>query len=431
MASFAVARYHSNGELDNTFGDSGKLIVTFDNSLESARTLVISTGRNDSVTVCGNLGKSTIGIARITSAGVLDRTFGNEGKIVTQFMEGQSEPIIRSIFFAQTNSFPTPITLGLSVEEPNNISPQGLSIMAMGEVGRFNNPKFGAIARYNVQGQLDKNFGTDGTTLINFQVNQLQVKAGAYSSRQSKVILVAESRINQSNTIALQIARLLPNGTLDTSFGTDGRILALFALEGDPSSIPIDSYDAVIRSNDILIAGSGRRQTEDLIQLAVVSVNDIGSNTQFGNRGVALAQFGRNSVAKSVIIDARGRILAVGGNINSFVLARFLRMGRLDNTFGQGGKVTTQFIVGKSEINIIKIDSPVQERIVAAGVDGQHFALARYLENGTLDHSFGDRGRIRTVIGNEKLFSRVLDIAFDSQNRIVAAGPFDPQGPIR
>jgi hypothetical protein len=65
--------------------------------------------------------------------------------------------------------------------------------------------------------------------------------------------------------------------------------------------------------------------------------------------------------------------------------------------------------------------------VVAGGAGLRFFALARYLENGSLDPTFGVGGKVSTAVAREKFVARALDIAFDGQGRIVAAGPLTEQ----
>jgi hypothetical protein len=98
--------------------------------------------------------------------------------------------------------------------------------------------------------------------------------------------------------------------------------------------------------------------------------------------------------------------------------------GDLDPSFGNGGKVTSDFPRGSDSIHAVAIDS--RGRIVAAGGQGRRsgdsgFELARYTRNtGSLDHSFSGNGYFKTDFGG--IPSRATSVAIDSRGRIVAAG---------
>jgi uncharacterized delta-60 repeat protein len=110
---------------------------------------------------------------------------------------------------------------------------------------------------------------------------------------------------------------------------------------------------------------------------------------------------------------------------DQFALARYNADGRLDEGFGQGGKVLTDFASAADErVHAIVIDE--QGRIVAGGWaaasdGGYRFALARYLADGGLDADFGKDGKILTDFLSSD-YERVHAIAIDDRGRIVAGG---------
>jgi uncharacterized delta-60 repeat protein len=77
-----------------------------------------------------------------------------------------------------------------------------------------------------------------------------------------------------------------------------------------------------------------------------------------------------------------------------FGLARFLQDGTADGNFGRGGKVLTDFHAGATA-NALVVQAA--GKIVAAGsVGGKDFAVARYTRSGRLDGSFGQSGKVIT-----------------------------------
>src|SRR5262249_13046213 len=105
-----------------------------------------------------------------------------------------------------------------------------------------------------------------------------------------------------------------------------------------------------------------------------------------------------------------------GGSGSDFALARYNVDGTLDSSFDGDGTVTTSF-GSASSIAALAIDG--DNRIVAAGVAGTDFALARYDSSGALDTSFNTTGKVTTSFG---LDSRANAIAIGVGGQIVAAG---------
>jgi len=129
-----------------------------------------------------------------------------------------------------------------------------------------------------------------------------------------------------------------------------------------------------------------------------------------------------NDVARAVAVQANGKIVAVGFSnaragedvngqaVRDFALARYKRDGSLDTSFGQGGKVLTDFGSGTcdrlaSDLAQAMVVQP-NGTLVLAGLtrrvyaDRYDFALARYTARGDLDPNFGGGGKVTTDFGS-------------------------------
>jgi uncharacterized delta-60 repeat protein len=142
----------------------------------------------------------------------------------------------------------------------------------------------------------------------------------------------------------------------------------------------------------------------------------------------------RMDSAAGVAIERDGKIVAVGwgaaadGSSSQFALARYLRNGRLDRSFGSGGKVLTGFGRGsyaKASSVVVQRDA----RIVVAGLRGSppgddvasSFAVVRYRPNGQLDRSFGAGGKVVTGFGRQTR-AQATSVAIQGNGEIVVAG---------
>src|SRR5262249_39327455 len=110
------------------------------------------------------------------------------------------------------------------------------------------------------------------------------------------------------------------------------------------------------------------------------------------------------SVASGMMIDGLGRIVAVGfcpGDCGAFdfELARYHSDGSLDNTFGNGGLVTTHLGDRLSNNSSQAIAIASLGRLVVAGSADGAFALARYNSDGSLDSTFGGAVPVPVVTG--------------------------------
>jgi uncharacterized delta-60 repeat protein len=135
---------------------------------------------------------------------------------------------------------------------------------------------------------------------------------------------------------------------------------------------------------------------------------------------------GNGMQAQAVAIQSDGKIVAVGyssGANTDFVLVRYNSDGSLDATFGLGGIVTTPIGSGVDAAYAVAIQ--VDKKIVVAGytsnsASGTDFALARYNIDGSLDTTFNGNGKVITDIGGGNDIAYA--VAIQSDGKIVAAG---------
>src|SRR5690242_6014863 len=92
--------------------------------------------------------------------------------------------------------------------------------------------------------------------------------------------------------------------------------------------------------------------------------------------------------------------------------------GKLDTSFGTGGKVTTTFSGGGSAAYGVAMDSQGRYITVGVSVSGgaAEFALARYDSDGNIDTSFGTggTGKVTTALGSQ---AYARSVVIDSQGR--------------
>jgi uncharacterized delta-60 repeat protein len=156
----------------------------------------------------------------------------------------------------------------------------------------------------------------------------------------------------------------------------------------------------------------------------------------FGAKGKVFTNFGRVDSIADVAVQLNGRIVAVGDSWtlgtgeDHFVLARYMKNGALDASFGEAGKVTTDFGPRASAAYAVALQS--DGKIVVAGVagigaTGADVALARYDASGALDPSFGSGGRVLTDLGGGS-FDAAFAMVLQPDGKIVVAGSTRPPG---
>jgi uncharacterized delta-60 repeat protein len=352
---FAVARYLPNGRLDRSFSGNGKLKTDVGHGRSRAYGAVIdSRGR----IIAAGLGSAHDGedrtaLVRYEPGGHIDESFGKHGIVRTDIGGGFS--------WAR----------GITIDGTGRLVVAGIAADHFG------------LARYMPNGNLDRSFGDDGKVVTAFSedpgIDQAysvavdshgRVVAGGYTQ---------PSRFNvpRAHRLDFALARYRPDGTLDPSFGLDGKVTTDLGYRDAVSSIAIDTRDRIVA------AGEAGRPQQDFLRLALARYLVDGSlDGSFGDSGRVLTGFKGRSIAAGVAIDFRHRILAAGrvsrSGLRAFALARYLGDGSLDPRFSGNGTVTTRFGDGRRVQGASGVAIDSRERIVAAGYAGPHFAVARY-----------------------------------------------------
>ena len=291
-------------------------------------------------------------------------------------------------------------------------------IIVVGGASNGSDSDFGVV-RYNVDGSLDTSFDTDGKVTTDF---------GGYDIAQSvaiqldgKIIVVGQS---SSSTQTIAVARYNTDGSLDTSFDTDGKVTTDFGVDATYG------YDIAIQQSDgkIIVAGHIEDYTNNIMDIALVRYNTDGSlDTTFDTDGKLTTSYGTNNdYGRCVAIQNDGKIV-VGGytddySIGDILLVRYNTDGSLDTSFDTDGFVTTDFGVYYDYAYDIAIQSDGQIVIAgqAATALGDNFALARYNPDGSLDTSFDGDGKVSTDFGISYQYAYAL--AIQSDGKIIAAG---------
>lgn len=104
------------------------------------------------------------------------------------------------------------------------------------------------------------------------------------------------------------------------------------------------------------------------------------------------------STAYSVALQTDLKIVVAGNAGGKFAIVRLTTEGFLDDSFGSGGFVTGEFQQGFNASGSAVSSLPDNKIILVGshfvGSSESHVAVAKFLTNGDLDTTFGDRGRV-------------------------------------
>ena len=405
--AFALARYTANGDLDTTFGDGDGRVSTrigIGGSDVAYTMAVLSDGKillaGQALIRVSGVSTTDFALARYTADGALDATFGTEGVVTTPI--GSSNDAAHA----------------MAVQDDGKIVVAGYA--NQGSVDDF------ALARYNADGSLDTDFGGDADG-NNVKDGYVTTPIGSGVNSINEVAVLADGKILAAgisdNDFAL--VRYTANGSLDTGFGTGGKV-----------TTDIGGADKIegmaVLSDGKIVAGGHSGGDFALARYTSTGVLDTG----FGTGGKVTTAIGSGSdygYAMTVQSDD-GKIVVAGeshnGSNNDFALARYTAAGVLDTGFGTGGKVTTAIGTGNDGANALALQS--DGRIVLAGFshNGRHndFAVARYTAAGALDTSFGRDadndntrdGYVTTAMGSQHSYGYA--VALQPDGKLVVAG---------
>jgi uncharacterized delta-60 repeat protein len=330
------------------------------------------------------------------SPGTLDPTFGSGGTLLHQF--GADNP-----FGAWSEGF------AVAVQPNGKIVTAGVATASSGANEIL-------VVRLNADGSLDSSFGTGG--VVTRQVGQ---GASPTSFARSLAIqndgkIVIAGRASDSNGHgAVMVARLNPDGSLDSSFNSTGVLVSQQA--SSLATSPFSEADSVMLQGSKILLGGHARDSHSKDEFMVVRLNSDGSfDSAFGSGGVVLQQLGSGgggySDINSLAIQADGKIVAAGAagvaSQQEFLVARLDGSnGSFDSSFGSGGTVIQQLGTAAMNPFSVAFGLAVQAngKIVAGGelndaTLGQATMLARLNSDGSFDSTFGSHGVVSTQLGS-------------------------------
>ena len=530
----AIARYDSNGLLDTTFGNGGKVIQNF-TKRDEALSVAVDPGTED-ILVGGYVAIAStsatsrdMAIVRFTPDGTLETSWGTNG-ITTVDFAGQRDEV-HGLVIQNGKIFAAGIA---SVNNPNSITPlenndfglavldlssgavlektatdfvgrndQGLAVVPNGTgvivVGTafdkesvsgigliaYNDdatintnfggqiPGFGevfrapgvttmpsqvqavavqsdgkivaagvassqtnedfALVRYNPDGSIDTTYGTNGTVLLDVSA----AIGGNGDDQINDLLMLPDDEVLAGGTATLNghkvfvIAEFKSDGTLDTSFGTNGISIADFGSDAEGLSLAVDYY------GNIVLAGYATQNGQHVLALAQFDSDGILSG--LGGSGMTTLDLGVNAEARGVVFQGE-KITIAGVAGTEALLARFNSDGSLDTTFNAAGPMKGVEIIdvpgGADGANQIAVDQ--YGNLVIAGfatieTGDTAFLAGRFLADGTPDTSFGPEGTGLTVLrefgpGNDQATGLALESIDEADQDIVLVGSVNFSG---
>ncbi|MBW4690325.1 MAG: DUF4347 domain-containing protein [Lyngbya sp. HA4199-MV5] len=304
---YALIRYNSDGSLDSSFGNGGKVtgwIGGYANSVSNA--FLQADGK---IVVAGDNTYSRSGdffLVRYNSNGSFDTSFGNVPPPGIGSVSGPAA-VITDVNYRD-------ISDDVLQQADGTILVSGISRVDLLS-GGIDTMRSLTLLRYGSNAGLDPTFGNGGVvTTSSFIPPNSFAFDDASESRMAvtpdgKIVVIANGSSGSGRSFVL--LRFNSNGSLDTSFGTGGRVIS--------SSLTTSSGVAIDATGKIVVTGQSNGD------FALIRYNSDGSlDTGFGSSGKVATDFGTSSDSPSkLVIQADGRIVVTGSANGSFALARY------------------------------------------------------------------------------------------------------------
>jgi len=356
------------GDLDHSFGAGGK--VTLSLARDGSQGNAIAVQPDGRILIGGWAYGKGFAVVRLLRDGSLDPSFGDDGVVTTNFPTG----------------------------------PAVVTDLALGARGRIVAAGFSeawvAIARYRPDGSLDPTFGRDGIVLARYR-NSPTGAEGLALEPDGGVIVVGTAADRR-----WVVARFSAAGRPVRRFGAGGWATVNFG-SGEEGARDV----ALTTNGRIVVAGAGAQH------LALARFRPDGTlDPQFGGGdGTVVAGGPVRSTASALALLPGGGLFTAGHAGSTFQVRRFLPSGRPDRAYGTGGTASGPAIQGLA----FDVAAEGGGAAIVVGSQYEDFTVARYLRDGSLDPSFGDHGVVHTRFPN---YGPAESAALMPNGRVVVVG---------
>jgi uncharacterized delta-60 repeat protein len=350
LGGLQIQRYNTDGSLDTSFGSGGTAtIVTLGNGLDEMKSVALQP--DGKIVVAGSTSLPTafnfdFMVARFNANGTPDTSFGTGGKTLTEFdgLNDQAKAVL--------------------------IQPDGKIVVAgQAQLGTLvTADQDFAVVRYLADGTPDPTFGGgDGKSTITVGGKSDFVNAAALQPDGSIVVVGRVFTDNGSGNSDMGIARFLPSGDIDTTFGSQHGTVRIDFTDGGVVPANFDggewdeALDVLVQPNGKILVG-GYTIRAGVFRGALVRLESSGTiETQFG-----LVNTDSIEKAAGIALQADGKVVAAGRGNSDFGIVRFTSGGEVDASFDSDGKLLVDFFGGLDTPNDVLVQP--DGKIVAAGV---------------------------------------------------------------
>ena len=310
ISSIMISRFNADGSPDLSFGNAGKVInpywMWYNYTVNS-----IAVQPDGKIVAAGSDNSGSITMVRLNANGTKDSTFDGDGQLSTPYL----------IF---------PISAVYKVL----VRPGG-KIVTVGTVNK-NSDTYYQLMQFMPNGRMDSSFAVNG--IFEYKCGYLAAARDAIVLPSGKILIGGTINPNSSYG-SITLMQLLPNGILDSAYGTNGLAFSNNYLFGGVGStvIAMQSDGKAVAAGEYYHVGGG---SYTKVEVARFTINGKPDST-FGYLGISSATFRHDSdYVSGIHVQADGKILVTGTtDLNAFSSLRMLPNGSLDSTYGKRGMV--------------------------------------------------------------------------------------------
>ena len=326
----------------------------------------------------------------------LDLSFNGTGKVTTDFSAGSD------------------VAYDVLVQSDDKIIAVGISNQGA-------DPSTFALARYNTNGSLDTSFGVNGKVITDFDAGRGYEGAfAAVLQSDGKILATGYVKASFNGFGSFGVARYNTDGSLDTAFGTGGKVITdIGPIMNAARAIAVGQDGKIVVAGDYWGPNSNPQTF-----IARYSANGTLEGTITDNDGTGLTDA---NIPLGVAIQPDGKILTVGylmtGPFSTDAkLLRYNANGSADTTFGGGDGRLTLFTQDMDFLEAVTIQP--DGRIVAVGTQGPDFLVVRLNADGSPDSTFGGGdGRATAFLGGG---AHANSVVVRPNGKILVAGSASP-----
>jgi uncharacterized delta-60 repeat protein len=391
--------------LDSSFGTGGKVFTNFASSTDVIHAIALQS--DGKIVAAGYARNATddFAVARYNANGTLDTTFGTGGKVTTAFGSGADQ------------------AYGIAIQPDGKIVVTGQARMTTDDF---------AVARYDTNGTLDATFGTGGKVTTDITSGATDYGRTVAIQSDGKIVVAGSSRSTaRKATFDFAIVRYNSNGSLDTTFDSDGKLTVSITSNNDYANVILMQPDG-----KIVVGGKGE-VSKNNYAFALLRVTSTGAtDTSFP---VTTDMSNRADEIFGLALQSDGKIVTagVGGAALDFAVARYTAAGALDTTFNTTGKVITNVTTVAANDNARAVAIQSDGKILVAGysvINGtEDFSIVRYTSAGALDTTFNNAavaplkpGVYATAVGTGS--DQAFVLALTSSSTVLIGGSAIPTG---